>query len=135
MKWATFSIIFSIKTDQLPLEGEQIQVWKKRRTISSILYFTLCVNSLSKSFHHTYQFSWIAFYLFLGKLHILWLINCFVFYAVSAIFQPCNGGDTLWNEQRAISYCIINFQMKFECLGWWKFWLFTIRYWWKLENY
>ena len=24
-----------------------------------------------------------------------WLIDCFVFYAVSAIFQPCYGGDLL----------------------------------------
>ena len=39
----------------------------------------------------------------------LWLIDCFVFYAVSAIFQPCHGGIRLWygsvSGNRSVASC------------------------------
>ena len=42
------------------------------------------------------------------KCIVLWLIDCFGFYAVSAIFQPCNG-RVLWRIYRISGYLRVMF--------------------------
>ena len=44
-----------------------------------------------------------------SEIHVCWLIDCFGFYTVSAIFQSCNGGDyfkindRLWNFEVSLA--------------------------------
>ena len=47
----------------------------------------------------------------------MWLIDWIEFYAVSAIFQPCNGGKFMWKcSQETSRKSISNFHGKFTCI-------------------
>ena len=51
---------------------------------------------------------WTSFLCFKFELEMVdWLIDWMEFYAVSAIFQPCNGGSLKWSELNHASPCYI----------------------------
>ena len=51
------------------------------------LNITTCISATLKTIY------WCSALTHIQEAHTCWLNNCFVFYAVSAIFQPCKGGE------------------------------------------